>query len=67
MIIIFLFSLPFLKKSSLMLNAKFVEINSYTNEITTKVAEATKDQTKHNKRTNKKNRQTKESKKSLIN
>jgi hypothetical protein len=28
-----------------MLNAKFDEINSYTNEITTKVAEAKKDPT----------------------
>jgi len=43
-----------LQSLSTMLNTKCVEINSYTNDRTTKLAEAKKRPNKHNKRTKKK-------------
>jgi predicted nuclease with TOPRIM domain len=48
-----------------MLNAKYVEINSYTNEITIKVAEQKKEQTNITIEANEKENRTEQTKENL--
>ncbi len=48
-----------------MLNAKYVEINSYTNEITIKVAEAKKERTNITIEANEKENRTEQTKENL--